>query len=58
MLGLASGVAVGEDHGSPLTDEYKPPFAFNGKIHTVTIDVSGELIKDTEAEMRAIMARQ
>ena len=58
MLGLASGVAVGEDPGSPVTDEYKPPFAFTGKIHTVTIDVSGELIRDTEAEMRAVMARQ
>ena len=44
MLGLASGVAVGEDPGSPVTDEYKPPFAFTGKIHTVTVDVSGDLI--------------
>ena len=58
MLGLASGVAVGEDPGSPVTDEYKPPFSFTGKIHTVTIDVSGDLIRDTEAEMRGVMARQ
>ncbi|MGB3716574.1 MAG: arylsulfatase [Candidatus Promineifilaceae bacterium] len=58
MLGLASGVAVGGDPGSPVTDTYQAPFPFTGVIHTVTMDVSGELIVDTETEMRAIMARQ
>ena len=59
MLGLASGVSGGRDAGSPVTmDSYQGPFPFTGKIHTVTIDVSGDLIVDTEAEMRAIMARQ
>jgi hypothetical protein len=33
-------------------------FPFTGTIHTVTIDVSGELVHDTEAEMRVAMARQ
>jgi arylsulfatase A-like enzyme len=58
LLGLSSGVAVGADPGSPVTEEYKAPFAFTGKIHSVTIDVSGELIEDDEATMRAVMARQ
>ena len=59
MLGLASGVAIGADPGSPVTmDAYEAPFEYSGKLFTVTIDVSGELIKDTEAEMRSIMARQ
>jgi len=58
MLGLASGVAVGADPGSPVTDKYEGSFAYTGKLNHVTIDVSGELIRDTEAEMRAIMARQ
>ncbi|MEE8204983.1 MAG: sulfatase-like hydrolase/transferase, partial [Dehalococcoidales bacterium] len=59
MLGLASGVAVGADPGSPVTlDRYEAPFTFSGTLFKVTIDVSGELIRDTEAEMRAIMARQ
>ena len=59
MLGLASGVSVGRDEGSPVTMElYQGPFPFSGKIHTVTIDVSGDMIVDTETEMRAIMARQ
>jgi len=58
MLGLASGVAVGADPGSPVSSKYRGPYPFTGKIHSVTVDVSGDLIRDTEAEMRAIMARQ
>ncbi|MFA9491162.1 MAG: arylsulfatase [Anaerolineales bacterium] len=59
MLGLASGVAIGADPGSPVTmDAYEAPFEYTGKLYTVTMDVSGELIKDTETEMRSIMARQ
>ena len=58
MLGLASGVAVGADPGSPVTDLYQAPFDFTGVIYNVTMDVSGDLIQDTEAEMRSIMARQ
>ena len=58
LLGLASGVAIGADPGSPVTEEYHEPFAFTGGIHSVTIDVSGELIEDDEATMRTVMARQ
>jgi len=58
MLGLASGVAVGADPGSPVTDKYTAPFPFSGTLHSVTMDVSGDLIVDSEAEMRSIMARQ
>ncbi len=57
-LGLTGGVVCGSDPGSPVTPEYEPPFEFTGKIYSATIDVSGELIKDTEAEMRSVMARQ
>jgi arylsulfatase len=41
-----------------VTDEYPAPFPFTGALHSVTIDVSGELIKDDEAALRAVMARQ
>ena len=34
------------------------PFKFTGTLHSVTVDVSGELIHDPEAELRAHMARQ
>jgi arylsulfatase A-like enzyme len=58
MLGLASGIAIGADPGAPVTDEYRPPYSFTGKLYSVTIDVSGDLIQDSEAEMRIVMARQ
>jgi hypothetical protein len=34
------------------------PLKFTGKIYSVTVDVSGDLIRDHEAEMRLVMARQ
>lgn len=57
-LGLGGGIVCGADTGAPVTPDYKPPFKFTGTLHGVTVDVSGELIKDAEAELRAIMARQ
>ena len=57
MLGL-SGLTCGAAHGAPVVPEYQPPFKFTGKIYSVTVDVSGELIEDQEAEVRMIMARQ
>ena len=57
-LGLGGGFVCGADIGAPVTPEYKPPFEFTGTIYTVTVDVSGDLIRDIEAEMRHILARQ
>ena len=51
-------LACGLNVGSPVTPEYASPFRFTGTIHKVTVDVSGELIVDQEAELRAHMARQ
>jgi arylsulfatase len=56
--GLGGGMVCGADTGSAVTPAYKPPFHFTGKISQVTIDVSGELIRDEEAEMRLVMAHQ
>ncbi len=50
--------ACGTNPGSPVCDKYQPPFKFTGKLYSATLDVSGELIRDPEAEMRAHMARQ
>jgi arylsulfatase len=59
MFGVAGGaLETGMDSGAPVTPEYAPPFEFTGEIDSVTVDVSGELIKDSEAEIRQIMARQ
>ena len=61
-MGLSGGLSIGKNTSSPISQEYQAPFRFTGKIHSVTIDVSGELIGDTEvkkeSEMRMVMARQ
>jgi len=57
-LGLTGGITVGADPGAPVAPFYKSPFEFGGKIFSVTFDVSGEMIQDSEAEMRQILARQ
>ncbi len=57
-LGLTGGITVGADPGAPVAPFYKEPFEFTGTIHSVTFDVSGEVIADEEAEMRMILARQ
>ena len=57
-LGLTGGITVGADPGAPVAPFYQSPFEFTGTIHSVTFDVSGDVIEDKEAEMRRIMARQ
>jgi hypothetical protein len=56
--GLAAGFVCGADPGSPVWKDYAPPFEFTGTLHQVTVDVSGEHIRDSEAEVRIAMARQ
>jgi arylsulfatase len=57
-LGLTGGITVGADPGAPVAPFYETPFEFTGTVHSVTFDVSGEVIEDSEAEMRRILARQ
>ena len=53
------GLSCGYDFAAPvLEDVYKPPFAFTGTLHSVTIEVEGELIEDDEATVRRLMAQQ
>ncbi len=52
------GVTCGANPGSPVTPDYTSPFKFTGVLHDVTVDVSGELIHDPAAELRAHLARQ
>ena len=51
-------LTCGSNPGSPITPDYPSPFRFTGHIEHVTIDVSGELIEDAEAELRIHLARQ
>jgi arylsulfatase A-like enzyme len=52
------GLSCGYDFGEAVTEDYETPFRFTGAIESVTVDVSGELIKDGEAEMAQLMAQQ
>ena len=52
------GLTCGADPGSPVVPDYISPFRFTGKLRAVTVDLSGDLIKDSEAEMRMVMGRQ
>ena len=45
-IGLGGGIVCGADTGSPVWDKYHPPFKFTGTLYSVTVDVSGESIKD------------
>ncbi len=58
LLFELEGLSCGYDFGAPATSGYEPPFEFTGTIHSVTFDVSGDLIKDEEAEIARIMAQQ
>jgi arylsulfatase len=58
MIGLAGGMVCGADTGSPVWDKYQPPFEFTGTLYSTTVDLSGEMIKDRESEMRIALARQ
>lgn len=52
------GMACGANPGSAVTPDYQAPFQFTGTLHSVTVDLSGDLILDAESEMRMHMARQ
>jgi len=56
---LAQGGAmlVGADTGAPVTPDYDPQFRFDGRIHRVIVDVSGEHVEDHEAPMRIALAK-
>jgi hypothetical protein len=52
------GLTCGANPGSAVVPDYRSPFRFTGTLHSVTVDLSGDLISDTEGEMRMAMARQ
>ena len=52
------GMCCGANAGSAVTSDYRAPFRFTGTLHSVTVDMSGDLIVDAPSEMRMHMARQ
>jgi arylsulfatase len=55
VLGQSTGYAA-YDTVDPA--EYLAPFEFTGEIKQVVIDVSGDVIRDSEAELNRLMAQQ
>lgn len=55
MLGASCGYAAFD---SVNPEVYEAPFCFTGEIKQVIIDVSGEVIKDDEAELKRLMTQQ
>jgi hypothetical protein len=51
-------LSCGYDFGEAVTHEYRVPFRFTGRIREVTVDLSGELIEDDEAQVRKLMSQQ
>ena len=60
--GIGSGVSAGQAPGSPITALYGPPIECTGTILSVTADISGPSLHDTDEEEKAFarvaMARQ
>jgi arylsulfatase len=53
------GLTCGRDGGSRVApDHYADAFPFTGILKRVTVDLSGELIVDTDTDMKVAMARQ
>ena len=53
VMALGGGLTVGRNPGSSVSQLYGPPFAFTGTIFKVTVDVSGQMLQDTEEERLA-----
>jgi arylsulfatase len=51
-------LSCGANPGSSVVPDYQPPFRFTSVLYSVTVDLSGDLITDSESEMRLAMSRQ
>lgn len=52
------GLSCGYDFGETVSKQYHGEFPFTGKLHSVAVDLSGDLIVDDEAAVRQLMAQQ
>ena len=53
------GLTCGRDAGGRgAPEDYQDDFAFTGTLKRVTFDLSGELIVDSDTDMKVAMARQ
>ncbi|TSC34510.1 arylsulfatase [Corallococcus sp. Z5C101001] len=57
-ISLGEGLTCGRDESSAVSQLYTAPFEFTGTLHQVTVDVSGEHVRDAQAEQRSALAKQ
>ncbi len=59
LLFSIEGLSIGRDYGDSVDHaNYMPTFLFTGSIKQVVFDLSGDAIKDAEAETRRAMSHQ
>ncbi|MBN8228909.1 arylsulfatase [Corallococcus macrosporus] len=58
VISLGEGLTCGRDENSSVSQRYRAPFEFTGTLYEVTVDVSGEHVRDAKAEQKAAMAKQ
>ena len=59
LLFCIEGLSIGHDYGDTVDgDNYQPPNKFSGTVKQVAYDLSGEAMKDAEAETRRAMSKQ
>ena len=58
VFALGGGLECGRDSGNPVTERYKAPFSFTGKIKKVVVEVQGSELRDLVREARIELARQ
>ena len=53
------GISIGHDYGDSVDHEnYKPTYPFTGTVRRVEFDISGDAVKNAEAETRKAMSHQ
>jgi arylsulfatase len=56
FMAAQAGLHCGRDDGSPVSEQYVPPFTFTGKLHQVVVELADDQQRDVEAERRAVLA--
>ena len=49
-MSLDETLDIGEDTGTPVSEDYRVPFKFGGHLEKVTIDITEEKLNEEELE--------
>jgi len=58
VYAIAEGLEIGSDTGTPVWPEYSSPFRFTGRIVELSLNTTGQPIKDDDAEERIARYQQ